>query len=291
MSKLLIDEQPLQFLPSLAKVLGNSDKALILQQINYWLNNSKVGTVVNGRRWIRNTVDEWHKQFPWIATKTVQRYLKDLEEKGILLTCNLNKLKFDRTKWYAIDYNELDKLTNALGQSDQMEGDSQDQRKGTDSPVENGTPSPLQKGTDSPEQYHRLPETTHKTTTENSGKSKSPSHESNKKFTPDSVEYQLAMYLFDKIKQNNPAHLDLTESQKQKWADHIRLMIERDKRTPKQIHNMIDWCQADDFWRQNILSTAKLRKQYDTMAPRAMKEWQRKQPVTVNFEDDDWFRR
>lgn len=261
MSKLLIDEQPLQFLPSLAKVLGNSDKALILQQINYWLNNPKVGTVVNGRRWIRNTVDEWHKQFPWIATKTVQRYLKDLEEKGILLTCNLNKLKFDRTKWYAIDYNELDKLTNALGQSDQMEWDSQDQRKGTDSP----------------EQYHRLPETTHKTTTENSGKPKSPSHESKKKFTPDSVEYQLAMYLFDKIKQNNPAHLDLTESQKQKWADHIRLMIERDKRTPQQIHNMIDWCQADDFWKQNILSTAKLRKQYDTMAPKANAQWQSNQ--------------
>lgn len=277
MSKLLINEQPLQFLPTLAKVLGNSDKALILQQIQYWLNNPKVGKEADGRKWIRNTVEEWHKQFPWIASKTVQRYLKDLEDKGILLTNNLNKLKFDRTKWYAIDYNELDKLTNALGQSDQMEWDSQDQRKGTDSPADNGTPSPSQKGTDSPEQYHRLPETTHKTTTENSGKSKSPSHESKKKFTPDSVEYQLAMYLFDKIKQNNPAHLDLTESQKQKWADHIRLMIERDKRTPQQIHNMIDWCQADDFWKTNILSTAKLRKQYDTMAPKANAQWQSNQ--------------
>lgn len=291
MSKLLINEQPLQFLPTLAKALGNSDKALILQQIQYWLNIPKVGKEADGRKWIRNTVEEWHKQFPWIASKTVQRCLKDLEGKGILLTNNLNKLKFDRTKWYTIDYNELDKLINALGQSDQIEGDSQDQRKGTDSPADNGTHSPSQKGTDSPKQYHRLPETTHKTTTENSGKSKSTSHESKKKFTSDSVEYQLAMYLFDKIKQNNPGHLDLTESQKQKWADHIRLMIERDKRTPKQIRNMIDWCQADGFWRQNILSTVKLRKQYDTMAPRAMKEWQRKQPVTVNFEDDDWFRR
>lgn len=291
MSKLLINEQPLQFLPTLAKALGNSDKALILQQIQYWLNNPKVGKEADGRKWIRNTVDEWHKQFPWIASKTVQRYLKDLEDKKILLTNNLNKLKFDRTKWYAIDYNELDKLTNALGQSDQMEGDSQDQRKGTDSPADNGTTSPSQKGTDSPEQYHRLPETTHKTTTENSGKSKSPSHESKKKFTPDSVEYQLAMHLFNKIKHNNPEHTKLTEAQKQKWADSIRLMIERDNRTPKKIRNMIDWCQADDFWRQNILSTAKLRKQYDTMYPKAIKEWQRKQPVTVKFEDDDWFRR
>lgn len=166
MSKLLIDEQPLLFLPSLAKALKNSDKALMLQQINYWLNNPQSGKVSNGRKWIRNTVAEWHQQFPWIAEKTVQRYLKELEEKGILLTCNLNKLKFDRTKWYTIDFNELDKLVDSKGQIDQMEGDYESQRKGTDSPVQKGTDSPTQKGTTSPEQYHRLPETSSKTSTD-----------------------------------------------------------------------------------------------------------------------------
>lgn len=127
--------------------------------------------------------------------------------------------------------------------------------------------------------------------TNNSDKSPATSHNTQPKFADDSVEMQLAMYLFSKIKENNPDHKELTDSQKQKWADSIRLMIERDNRSPKQIKNMVDWCQADSFWRNNILSTAKLRKQYDTMAPKAMKEWQRKQPVTVNFEDDDWFRR
>lgn len=127
--------------------------------------------------------------------------------------------------------------------------------------------------------------------TNNSDKSPATSHNTQPKFADDSVEMQLAMYLFSKIKENNPDHKELTDSQKQKWADSIRLMIERDNRSPKQIKNMVDWCQADEFWQQNILSTAKLRKQYDKMAPRARKEWQRKQPVTVNFEDDDWFRR
>lgn len=111
-----------------------------------------------------------------------------------------------------------------------------------------------------------------------SEKSQATPHEQKKKFSADSVEYRLAMYLFGKIKQNNPQHKDLTESQEQKWADHIRLMIERDNRTPQQIKNMIDWSQADSFWRQNILSTAKLRKQYDTMAPKANSEWQTQQP-------------
>ncbi|UNL39963.1 hypothetical protein G8B24_01550 [Limosilactobacillus reuteri] len=118
-----------------------------------------------------------------------------------------------------------------------------------------------------------------KTNTNNtSEKSQATPHEQKKKFSADSVEYRLAMYLFGKIKQNNPQHKDLTESQEQKWADHIRLMIERDNRTPQQIKNMIDWSQADSFWRQNILSTAKLRKQYDTMAPKANSEWQTQQP-------------
>lgn len=130
-----------------------------------------------------------------------------------------------------------------------------------------------------------------------SDKSKTTSHKSKRTYAENSTEYTLAMYLFDKIKQNNPDHKDLTPSQKQTWADHIRLMIERDKRTPKQIHNMIDWCQNDDFWKLNILSTAKLRKQYDKMAPKARHEWEQ-QGFTYSgassgkngsLYDDPWF--
>lgn len=113
--------------------------------------------------------------------------------------------------------------------------------------------------------------------TNNSDKSPATRHKTQQKFADDSVEMQLAMYLFSKIKENNPDHKKLTDSQKQKWADNIRLMIQRDNRAPQKIKNMIDWCQADDFWKQNILSTAKLRKQYDMMAPKANAQWQSNQ--------------
>ena len=119
--------------------------------------------------------------------------------------------------------------------------------------------------------------------TNNSDKSQATRHKTQQKFADDSVEMQLAMHLFAKIKENNPEHKDLTSSQKQKWADSIRLMIERDNRSPKQIKNMIDWCQADNFWRNNILSTAKLRKQYDTMAPKAREQWINRQPAKRIF--------
>lgn len=119
--------------------------------------------------------------------------------------------------------------------------------------------------------------------TNNSDKSQATRHHTQQKFADDSVEMQLAMYLFVKIKENNPDHKELTDSQKQKWADSIRLMIERDNRSSKQIKNMIDWCQADSFWRNNILSTAKLRKQYDTMAPKAREQWINRQPAKRIF--------
>ena len=111
------------------------------------------------------------------------------------------------------------------------------------------------------------------------------SHKSKKKFADDSTEMRLAMYLFAKIKENNSEHKLLTNSQKQKWADSIRLMMERDNRTAQQIKNMIDWCQQDDFWKQNILSTAKLRKQYDTMKPKANAQYKQSPAGGMSFED------
>lgn len=101
-----------------------------------------------------------------------------------------------------------------------------------------------------------------------SGKSRTSHKKVACKFADDSVELKLARYLFSKIKANYPSHKPLTEAQEQKWADNVRLMIKRDKRTPRQIYDVINWCQSDSFWRQNILSTAKLRKQFDNLVPK-----------------------
>ena len=49
------------------------------------------------------------------------------------------------------------------------------------------------------------------------------------------------------------------------WHDAARLLIDRDQITEAQIHAAIDWCQADDFWRSNILSMPKLREKYDQL--------------------------
>ena len=94
-----------------------------------------------------------------------------------------------------------------------------------------------------------------------------------KRYAPDSTEYRLAVRLRDGIMRNNPDHRKITDAQLQKWADVVRLMIERDNRTADQVGNMIDWSQNNDFWATNILSVGALRRNYDKMKVRATKEW------------------
>ncbi len=109
-SSLLINEAPLQVLPSLAVALKNVHEAIILQQVQYWLSRSNF--IFNNRKWVYNTLDEWHEQFPWITKKSVGDKFRSLEKKGILIVGNFNKLKYDRTKWYSIDYDKLNSLIN-----------------------------------------------------------------------------------------------------------------------------------------------------------------------------------
>jgi len=83
-----------------------------------------------------------------------------------------------------------------------------------------------------------------------------------KDISPDFLER--ANFLKEKILQNNPK-AKVTESQIQKWADVVRLMVERDKRTLDEIDKMIDFSQKDEFWKAVILSMGNLRKNFDQL--------------------------
>lgn len=53
--------------------------------------------------------------------------------------------------------------------------------------------------------------------------------------------------------------------------DAMRLLLDRDGRTPDQVRAAIDWAHSDDFWRANILSAKKLREKYDTLQLQAQR--------------------
>ncbi len=104
MSALLINEPPLQVLPSLAIKIGLAE-AIIVQQIHYWLQRTK--PMDDGFCWVYNSVSEWKKQFPFWHENTIASHLKNLRESGILITDSKANNPLDRTLYYRIDYTKL----------------------------------------------------------------------------------------------------------------------------------------------------------------------------------------
>lgn len=104
MSKLLINENPIMIIPSLALKIGINE-AVMLQQVHDWLAKSKHQK--EGRTWIDNTYKDWQEHIPFWSESTIKRAVKSLEQQGLLITANWNQAKLDNTKWYSIDYEKL----------------------------------------------------------------------------------------------------------------------------------------------------------------------------------------
>lgn len=112
-SRLLIDEEPLQVLPSLAVAVGINE-AVLLQQTHYWL---KIAAKTNDPRkfheerwWTFNSYEEWHDQMPWVQPRTIRALACKLERLGVLVSRRFNSAQRDQRKWYSIDYEKLDAL-------------------------------------------------------------------------------------------------------------------------------------------------------------------------------------
>ena len=81
-------------------------------------------------------------------------------------------------------------------------------------------------------------------------------------FAEDSDEVRLSLLLVELIKGRSAT---FKKYDVQTWASHVDKMLRIDGRTPEAVEAVIRWCQGDDFWCNNILSTSKLRKQYDQL--------------------------
>ncbi|WP_363551015.1 DnaD domain protein [Caldifermentibacillus hisashii] len=134
MSKLLINENPILVLPTLAKKIG-LNQALFIQQLHYWLADSK--HTYDGYQWVYNTYEDWHRQFPFWSTSTIRRIIGKFEREGLIVSGNYNRFKMDKTKWYRINYEYLESLMD----EDAQLSDLCNKRTDTSDPTEqhNGT--------------------------------------------------------------------------------------------------------------------------------------------------------
>jgi hypothetical protein len=97
-----------------------------------------------------------------------------------------------------------------------------------------------------------------------------------------SIHYQLALRLYQNILANNENH---KKPDLKKWANDVRLMMERDKRTEDQVIYLMDWCQNDAFWKKNILSPFKLREKFDQLVITVKEEMKKKNLQTSKGND------
>lgn len=100
---LLMTSRPIVINPDLAYSIGLNE-AIALQQINYWLQETKSGMESDGVRWIYNTTEQWLEQFPFWSESTLKRTFTRLKTLGVLKIEQLNKSQRDMTNFYTINY-------------------------------------------------------------------------------------------------------------------------------------------------------------------------------------------
>lgn len=82
----------------------------------------------------------------------------------------------------------------------------------------------------------------------------------------------------------------LSEPKWVEWANTVRLMRMIDRRTHREICELLVWASEDDFWDSNILSPSGLRKHWDTLTTqRARKPKNSRASATpLDFDNTDW---
>ncbi|WP_414446560.1 hypothetical protein [Citrobacter europaeus] len=291
---LLMTSRPIVINPDLAYSIGLNE-AIALQQINYWLQETKSGMESDGVRWIYNTTEQWLEQFPFWSESTLKRTFTRLKTLGVLKIEQLNKSQRDMTNFYTINYESelLDevKVTESKrskcavpsGQNDTME-----EVKVTRSIRSKRTDVIRSKCTDDPT------ENTTESTTENKTPSCPEASQPDALVNPnDFLSRHPTAVVFSAAKRQWGTQEDLTcaewiwgkiirlyeqaaesdgelvrpkEPNWVSWANEIRLMCTQDNRNHRQICELYGRVNRDPFWCKNILSPSKLRERWDELS-------------------------
>ncbi|OIY05185.1 hypothetical protein [Citrobacter portucalensis] len=291
---LLMTSRPIVINPDLAYSIGLNE-AIALQQINYWLQETKSGMESEGVRWIYNTTEQWLEQFPFWSESTLKRTFTRLKTLGVLKIEQLNKSQRDMTNFYTINYESelLDevKVTESKrskcalpsGQNDTME-----EVKVTHSISSKRTAVIRSKCTDD------LTENTTESTTENKTPSCPEASQPDALVNPnDFLSRHPTAVVFSAAKRQWGTQEDLTcaewiwgkiirlyeqaaesdgelvrpkEPNWVSWANEVRLMCTQDNRNHRQICELYGRVNRDPFWCKNILSPSKLREKWDELS-------------------------
>ncbi len=80
--------------------------------------------------------------------------------------------------------------------------------------------------------------------------------------------FEITISFYELFKHNlTEAKISTTRIEKSKgiWIDSIRLLIENDKFTKEDLREVFEFLKVNSFWKENILSTSKLREKFEKL--------------------------
>lgn len=104
----LNEPKSLRINTALAEEIGLNE-SIILLQLEFLISISQ--HTYNGKKWTYQSGEEMHKKyFPFWSKATINRIIKDLLDEGYIVEDNFNKKKFDKTRWFALNFEKLKTL-------------------------------------------------------------------------------------------------------------------------------------------------------------------------------------
>lgn len=112
-------------------------EAILLNHLEYWIEHNRANqkNFFEGRYWTFNSNKALREIFPYLSEKKIRNALNHLQDEGLIVTGNFNKLAYDRTLWYALT--EKGKSILPKGQMDVYETANGSNQKGEPIPPNN----------------------------------------------------------------------------------------------------------------------------------------------------------
>ena len=85
------------------------DGAVFISRLQFWIEKNAANDRHwhDGRYWTYNSLRAMEKLFPFWSRRQIERIVKNLKDKGVLLTANYARDSHDRTLFYALDERKL----------------------------------------------------------------------------------------------------------------------------------------------------------------------------------------
>ena len=236
-------------------------EAIIYNNLEHWCKKNQANNmhVYDNKAYTYNTQEAFSVLFSYLTQRRIQTALTRLKDEGLIEVRNdISPDKWDKTNWYhcVTKSVSIDDTINVPSTVQNLHHhDSTDINTDINTHV---TPS----GVD--EKVQKEEETKDTSTTKKGAEKKKAMIEATR----------IAEYLEASLQASLEKYKPRTSSQIYNWAKDIELLIRLDGVTSEEVIRVIDWIHKGKggFWRSNIMSGNKLRKQFVTLWDRASQD-------------------